>query len=72
MNKIKREKRFELGIIEKMLNYRIKKNLTKQELANAFGISKYLLNKLILDPDHSRLSVFKKVIAGLGLKLLVK
>ncbi len=74
MNKIAKEKakRFELGIIKRVLDYRSKKDLTKQELASAFGISMYLLNKLILNPDNSRLSVWKKVTAELGLKLSVK
>ena len=74
MNKIKKGKmkKFEFGIIKRMLEYKMKNDLTKQELAGAFDISIYLLNKLMLDPNHSRLSVFKKVTAGLGLKLMVK
>lgn len=74
MNKIliEKTKRFELGIIRRILDYRTRQNLTKRGLADALGISLYLLNKLMLDPDHSRLSVFKKVTHGLGLKITVK
>jgi len=74
MNQITREKikSFESGIIKKVLDFRIRKNLTKQKLADVFGISMYLLNKLVTNPNNSRLSVFKKVTMGLGLKLSVK
>ena len=63
---------FEFGIIKKLLDYRIKKNLNQQELAYKFGISKYLLDKFMLDPDSSRLSAIQKITQGLGLKLTVK
>ena len=74
MNKVTadRIKKFEFEIIKRVSDFRIKKNLTKQKLADALGISMYLLNKLVLHPNSSRLSVFKKVTAGLGLKLTVK
>ena len=65
-------KKFEFEILRRVSDFRIKKNLTKQKLADALGISMYLLNKLVLHPNSSRLSVFKKVTAGLGLKLTVK
>ena len=63
---------FEFGIIKKLLDYRIKKKLNQQELAYKLGISKYLLNKFMLDPDNSRLSAIQKITNGLGLKLTVK
>ena len=63
---------FEFGIVKKILDYRIKKNLNQQECAYKLGISKYLLNKFMLDPDNSRLSAIQKITQGLGLKLTVK
>ena len=64
--------RFEFDIIKKLLDWRIRKNLNQQELAYRLGISKYLLNKFMLDPDNSRLSAIQKITQKLGLKLMVK
>lgn len=72
MNKVAKEEDFESDIIKRISDFRIKKDLTKQELANTFGVSIYLLNKLLIHPNESRLSVWRKVTVGLGLKLSVK
>ena len=67
-----RIKKFEFEVLKRISDFRTKKNLTKQKLADALGISMYLLNKLMLHPNNSRLSVFKRVTAGLGLKMAVE
>ena len=63
---------FESGIIKKLLDWKIRKNLNQHELAYKLEISEYLLNKFMLDPDNSRLSAIQKITQGLGLKLTVK
>ncbi|MDO8482363.1 MAG: hypothetical protein Q7S86_00930 [bacterium] len=74
MKKIKKEEmnKIDYVIVDKILDYKMENNLTKQKLANTLGVSVYLLDKLMFNPDNSRISVIQKVLSGLGLKLMVK
>ncbi|HEY4512642.1 MAG TPA: hypothetical protein VJH63_03195 [Candidatus Paceibacterota bacterium] len=64
--------KFEFDIIRRMMDFKIKNNLSRKDFSKKLGASTYLLDKLMMEPENSRLSVLKKVTNGLGLKLTVK
>jgi len=59
-------------VVYKTFTYQLKNNLSSKDVFKKFGISLYLLKNFIFDPWKTRTSVFKKILEGLGLKLMVE
>ncbi len=64
--------KLEFDIIKKLIEYRIENKFNRTQFSKSLGLSLYLLDKFMMNPESSRLSVIKKVTEGLGMKLILK
>ncbi len=70
--KIHEASAFEFGILKAIIIARAKQKLSQRELAEKIGVKQSALARFESGRTNPTLSFMKKVISGLGLKVIVK